>query len=52
MYHVVIDWRKVWKEVDEWFDGQGIHSWTAQKRKIKQLVEKHSKAVPKGSQHD
>ena len=38
------NWKKVWEEFDEWYDGKGKFdpTWNAQKRKIQQLVKKYS----------
>ena len=37
----MIDWKSVWKEFEEWFNKMP-RTWTNQKRKLRQLVEKHS----------
>ena len=51
MYRVSIDWRAVWKEFEVWFN-EIPRTWTNQKRKLRQLVEKHSNCLPPDYQHD
>ncbi len=40
-----IDWRTVWKLFEEWYN-ETPREWSAQKRKLKTLIEKHVNVSP------
>lgn len=43
-----INWKRVWADFEDWWDGPGGGGdWESQCRKIQQLVRKHSKVRDK-----
>jgi hypothetical protein len=35
-----VNWREVWRELEQWVEKSPVRGWESQKRKIRELVEK------------